>query len=518
MSQSRVKQSIKNSQINLLGYFATTLLGFFSRKIFLDYLGTDFIGLTGTLANVLGFLNLAELGFSVAVAYTLYKPLYDEDRHKICEIISLFQTIYRRVGTVIGALGLLFSCFIPFIFRDRDVDLILVYASFWGLLLSSLIGYFVNYRQLLLTADQKNYIVAGYFQLSRIVKSLFQIAAAYYYRDPYIWIIMECAFSAWYSWILNRKITQHYPWLRRIGIPARELFKRYPDILSKAKQVFVHRLKDVLLTQSDQILIFCFVSLSMVAYYGNYMMVISSLTTLCLTALDSMSASVGNLVAENNKKYIKNVFWQLISLRYFVSGILVFGVFYYIDPLIFVWLGGQYILDRDVVCLMIAVMAILTSRGVVDMFNAAYGNFADTWAAWVEGSINLVVSIVCAYQWGIIGLLYGKLASLIPIILLWKPIYLYRSGFKTSCRAYFIRIILYVSVFAVSCFIGSFMKLKITQAFLPDETASLFSLLFNFIPNILIFILVYFALLSVSFEEFRELVRRAMHCVIKTRA
>ena len=51
-----------NARVNLIFYFLTLALSFFSRKIFLDTLGADFVGLTGTLQNLLGFLNLAELG------------------------------------------------------------------------------------------------------------------------------------------------------------------------------------------------------------------------------------------------------------------------------------------------------------------------------------------------------------------------------------------------------------------------------------------------------------------------
>ena len=66
MSQeSRVRKSLLNARVNLIFYFLTLALSFFSRKIFLDTLGADFVGLTGTLQNLLGFLNLAELGIAV---------------------------------------------------------------------------------------------------------------------------------------------------------------------------------------------------------------------------------------------------------------------------------------------------------------------------------------------------------------------------------------------------------------------------------------------------------------------
>lgn len=61
MVNSRTGKSVINAQVNLLSYVAITILGFFSRKVFLDYLGADFVGLTGTLATIIEFLNLANL-------------------------------------------------------------------------------------------------------------------------------------------------------------------------------------------------------------------------------------------------------------------------------------------------------------------------------------------------------------------------------------------------------------------------------------------------------------------------
>lgn len=46
--ESRVKKSLLNARVNLIFYFLTLILSFFSRKIFLDCLGADFVGLTTT--------------------------------------------------------------------------------------------------------------------------------------------------------------------------------------------------------------------------------------------------------------------------------------------------------------------------------------------------------------------------------------------------------------------------------------------------------------------------------------
>ena len=75
---SRVQKSILNARINFIFYFVMLVLSFYSRKIFLDSLGADFIGLTGTLQNILNLLNIAELGVGAAIGFNLYKQFNEE--------------------------------------------------------------------------------------------------------------------------------------------------------------------------------------------------------------------------------------------------------------------------------------------------------------------------------------------------------------------------------------------------------------------------------------------------------
>ena len=71
----------------MISYFLAIFIAFFSRKIFFDKLGTEFIGLTTTANSLLGFLNLAELGVGTSIAYFLYKPIFENDRDKINDTI-----------------------------------------------------------------------------------------------------------------------------------------------------------------------------------------------------------------------------------------------------------------------------------------------------------------------------------------------------------------------------------------------------------------------------------------------
>lgn len=197
---SRTTKSIHNVKVALLFYILNLILQFFSRKIFLDYLGSEVLGLNTTAQNLLGFLNLAELGIGSAVAYNLYKPLFDQDRTAINAIVSVQGWLYRRIAYIVIIGACILMCFFPMIFAKAQVPLWYAYGSFIALLAAALLSYFVNYRQIVLSADQKEYKITLSVQGVKVVKILFQILAIRFLEHGYVWwmgleIVMKSAYQ-----------------------------------------------------------------------------------------------------------------------------------------------------------------------------------------------------------------------------------------------------------------------------------------------------------------------------------
>ena len=72
----------------------------------------------------------------------------------------------------------------------------------------------------------------------------------------------------------------------------------------------------------------------------------------------------------------------------------------------------------------------------MDAFNYAHGLYADVWSAWAELIINITITIICGLRWGIVGILIGKISSLVAIVVFWKPYYLFSAGFNDSVYIY----------------------------------------------------------------------------------
>ena len=134
---------------------------------------------------------------------------------------------------------------------------------------------------------------------------------------------------------------------------------------------------------------------------------------------------------------------------------MVFGVYTGVQPFISLWLGSKYLLPSSIITLLLFNTFIMLSRGAVDTFNTACGNYHDTWSAWVEGLINITVTLVTCSLWGLPSVLIGKIASLLPIIVIWKPLFLYRTSFHRSIWHYWKNIALTLACFAISFCIAS---------------------------------------------------------------
>lgn len=459
---SRLHKSFLNARVNLIFYFLTLVLAFFSRKIFLDSLGADFVGLTGTLQNLLGLLNLAEMGIGAAIGYVLYKPLFDQQKEKINEIISVMGYMYRCVGLVILGAGLVLAILLPKIFNDTTFNLSIIYFVYFSFLLSSLIGYFINYKQTLLGADQRNYVVTAYFQTANICKTLLQIFLAIRTGNYYLWTLVELSFGILYSVILNYKINQVYPWLRSSVKLGRGLFKQYPDVIKYTKQLLIHKIGSVAYGQISPFLIYAFASLQTVAYYGNYTLIVSKLDGLVNNVLSSTSAGVGSLIAEGNDEKIVKTYWELMAIRFWIASVFVFALYYLLPPFIELWLGAQYVLSDNILILILITYFLGLIRGTNEQFILGYGLFYDVWAPFVEALILVSVAIIGGKLWGFSGVLLGNIVSSVIVIYIWKPYMLFTRGFKLPIWKYWIPWILHLILMAASFILSHFLMTLIS--------------------------------------------------------
>ena len=448
---SRLQHTIRNANTATVFLVLKLTVTFFSRKVLIDYLGSDLVGMNSTMVNILGFLNLAELGITTVISASLYKPLYTGDRSAITDIVSIFGVLFRRIGFTILILGSGVSVFLPMIFHDSGVSLGYVYAGFFTYLFASLLGYFFNYKQNILDADQKNYLITVINNSVFILKSILQIIFLKYYHGGYFtWVTLEVVSALAIAIWINITVNKRYPWLHPSYSKGKRVQAIYPAIFKNIRQIIPHKFAGYVLSQTSSLIIFAFAGLTMVTIYTNYTTVTLSAVLLLTTIANGLSASVGNLISEGNNARIKQVFWELQALFFFLGGILFISLYYLLDPFIVLWVGPQFLMDRVALYALLYLMAINVFSNATAAFLTGYILYSDTWAPWTEAVLNLGLSIVLCGYYGIDGVILGAAISRTLIIIIWKPYFLYRVKFKQTVWTYWSVVTKYLLAFLIT--------------------------------------------------------------------
>ena len=108
----RTYNSARNAASGVLYLVVKTFLDFVLRTVFIQTLGATYLGVNGLFSNVLMILNLAELGVGNAIIFNLYKPVAQNDVHKIRSLMLLYKKCYNVIGIGIFIVGI---CLMPFL-------------------------------------------------------------------------------------------------------------------------------------------------------------------------------------------------------------------------------------------------------------------------------------------------------------------------------------------------------------------------------------------------------------------
>lgn len=473
MAASRVEKTLLNMKVNMVTYFGSIVIAFFTRKVLLDHLGDEFIGLTSTMNSLLGFLNLAELGVGASIAYFLYKPLYDDDRSLVCETISIMGHLYRRIAMFILSAGVVCSCFLPMMFGDSEFSWAVIYYCFYGQLFTSLLGYFVNYKAAtIFGADQRQYLVNAYFQVTQFVVVVLQAVMAWATGSYTIYITISVLFTIVNSVILNWKFAKVYPWVVADLSRGKDALKRRPEVMQYVRRVFLHQFGSFVNNSALPLVIYGYATLSVVTLYGNYALLNRKLSGFVYSMLSGTDASIGNLVAEGNPVKTYDCYRELFSAKFFVISILSLLLWRFNSAFIAVWLGPEYVLSSLLVGLICADIGLNLLRSTTDQFLTGFGLKADVWVPMCRIA-TLPLMALAGKAWGLTGILVVPVIFQLTFAHIWKPIYLYHSGFHRSLGGY-VRLFVVNSLPVIVAF---FLTMRVMMWFgydgsLPDTWAA----------------------------------------------
>lgn len=488
----RTRNSVINAIAATTAQVVNIFVTFTARRIFLMMLGETLLGINSLFTQILSMMSLVELGIGPAIVYSLYKPLADDNREQIGAIMRLYKKIYTVLGFVILGIGLGLTPFIKNFISGDISNVSHIYLIFILFVLNSSFSYFNSYKQNLIIADQKKYITILYHYGLYLVMNGLQIAVLLMTKNFILYLVLQIIFTLLENVMLSLKTKKMYPYLKEYK-DAKVDQAILSNMKHNVKALIFHKVGGVCVSSTDTLIISKFIGIVTVGMYTNYVYVTNSFSTLITQLFSSITSSVGNFNAQSTKEESFQVFKKVYFLNYFLMGVISVCVFCLISDFIAVVFGANMLLSKFVVMLLVMKLYMSGMRSSLLTFKEAMGIYhEDRFRPLAEGLVNLVVSILLAPHFELVGVLIGTICSHLFVNMWIEPLVLYRKGFERKTTSYFVTYLLYFGCLIAVCaatvllsswiVVTSFWILIVKAVFVGVISLALFvlvSLIFN---------------------------------------
>lgn len=405
---NRTQKTMRNSIVGLIGQVVTILLSFISRKVFIQYLGVEMLGLNSTFTSILSTLSLAEMGFQQIIVFHLYGVLAKDDREQINNLINIYKLVYRCIGCFFIAAAL---CCVPFlqVFLSDIEATRSVRAYFIIQALNSACTYFLAYKRNILYADQKSYIAGLIDTVVNTVGTLISIAVAVFTQNYMLYLFVSLAKTYVSNFFVHIACTKRYPYLHKTKLDWSLLKK----IASSLKDVVLEKFAAYIYASTDNLIISMFISTIQVGFLNNYTMIIKLIKNLMESLTAPFVPALGNKLAlEREGERQIDTFRLLEQVYFWMTGLAVVPVYVLADFFIRMFFGAEYVLPGVILLLMCVDMYVHINQNSCLSYLTANGLFRKRRNISIGGAIvNIVVSLLLMKPFGIAGILAGTAVS-----------------------------------------------------------------------------------------------------------
>lgn len=428
MGDSRTKNTSRNILAGLWNRFSTIILSFVNRTIIIYVLGAEFSGLNSLFTSVLGVLSIAELGIDVAIVQSMYKPIAEGNKRRICELLTIYKKSYYIVGTVILGIGLLLIPFIPYLIHDELPASVNLYVLYLLYLCNSVLSYFLfAYRESLLYAHQREDVSQMIRSVVLIIKNIAQAIVLIVFKQYYAYLIIEIVFTFLNSLWVGKETKKRYPEYQCI---RGERIKMSADIKDQLKGLVLGNVCDRARNSLDSIILSAFLGLTVVAIYNNYYYIYSALYSIMLVISNSMSASIGNcIVTETVEKNYDNL-QKFSFLMAWIAGWVSICMLCVYQPFMEIWMGKELMLSNGNMMLFCVYFYAINMNNIRNQYISGTGIWWKLkYSNIAEALGNILLNIILGKLFGITGIILATIITIVVFNFLWRTDVLFKTYF-----------------------------------------------------------------------------------------
>lgn len=403
----RSKKALFNTTTALIYEIVAVICGLVLPRLILSHFGSAYNGITSSITQFLSAVILLRAGVGAVTRVALYKPLAEKNTAQISAVVNATQGFMRKIALIF--LGMIFALALlyPFLVSD-EFEWVFSFTLVLILGISTFMQYYFGITyQMLLTADQSDYIYSivqiGTTIMNTLVASALILGGAGIHA---VKLGSAVVFSI-NPLVLNYVCHKKYK-LDKKAPPDKSALKQRWDAFAQSVAFFIH-------TNSSVIVLTCFTNTKEVSVYSVYNYVIANIRIVMSTFVNGFGAAFGNMMAKGEDALIKEnlriyelIVFFMSSIIYTVAGIM-------IVPFALLYTDG--VTDVEYARLTFAVL--ITLAGAFSCFRIPYqtiveaaGHFKQTRnGAIFEAAINLLISVVCVFKFGLVGVAIGALVA-----------------------------------------------------------------------------------------------------------
>lgn len=478
----------KNASRNVISAFFNRIilyvLTFVSRRLFIHYIGIEYLGINGLFSNILTLLSMADLGIGTALNISLYKPIAEDDTKKISEILSYFSKLYIYIGISVGIIGFSFTPFLKYIINlDKPIPNIqLIYAI---IIIKNIFSYVYVYKSSIIYADQKNYIINKVDTIISLIRAIVQIVIIVILHNYILYILTDSISVLIKNIIISSHADKLYPFIKqKERLPENE--KKI--ILSDVFSLFFYKVSFALLNGTDSIIISIIIGTIAVGLYSNYLMITEAIETFISLFFNSLIASIGNIVAKEKKENGFKAYKVLQLLSNWISALVVCELFILFQNVVSLLFGQNLLMDNlTVIAIVLNVYFSICMRPVWT-FREGTGMYSYIrYIMLCTATLNIVLSVLLGKWIGVAGVIFATSISKLLTYFWYEPKVLFNKFFGISVKYYYKTYILNLCLTA-----GCLVLCMLFTSFIPDvgiTTILIKSIIIVFLVSLIYFII-----------------------------
>lgn len=338
--------------------------------------------------------------------------------------------VYRAVACFVLFAGLLVIPFMGVLIKNKpDIEnLTYIYVLY---LINSAASYLLIYKKTLLDAHQLKYIGVVAKTFSWVIQDIFQIAILILTKNFILYLYVYIAATVISNIYISKKTDKLFPYVNDKDVQKLDTQTK-SDIIKNVKAMMMHQVGNVIVNNTDNLLISGFVGIASVGKYSNYYLLIGSIRHVMSDAIDGITASVGNLGVTEDSSRVKKIFNAAAFFNHWVFAYAAVCLFELLNPFVELSFGAKYLFETNVVLILCINFYIYGITKTGKIFHNSLGLFwYDRYKAVIEAVINLIASLILVHNFGVFGIFMGTLISTVLTTLWVEPFVIYKYHLKS---------------------------------------------------------------------------------------